>query len=584
MKVVLVARIPVVRYVAFAEVAWLELRPELGLLCSEAAKNSDSITAERIEKLLPGVPEKAAENIVRWCEALGLCDTRGSLTQLGRAAGDSNLVPMPEQGVYDFWTADHPLMGTRILHALRVTSKPDQRFDTIDFENLEEVPLYPDKKIAFQSVVDPDKSIVMRSFEINHGDQCCFVKNNDKSDLDVSWHWDFSPDSKGDRWTLEGELDVEQGNVKHIGESSEVDLDDRFAELADHYLRHHGSWDRDKGKLAVAFASLKEGNKDREIKSFATEVELQQGVEVRGFGEFTQVRIQKLPLKPATQKDAQNWARARLHQRLGGNEKRYYSREEVRRIWMSCVEGTPLEEFETELPPYEPGGYETDDNPAAYWSLVAPVDLSPEPVPEAVLGAMKIKPPVADPQDTHDSERIPRSMRQSVEGGSVRIPHQARWSMGDLVGKLVGDRVRRVVLCDKYVRGPKNLKMLALLAETIRQTSPSAKIKIITERPSKTGGDHFADIRSCVGTEPETYQQAFGDNSRNHPHDRYLLVSGEDGTFAWQMSNSPLDARARRHVDEEKPTTVLGWRDFSAMRLSLEELPSDLSCLIGDQQ
>jgi len=555
MKVELTAEIPVVRYAAFAELAWLERRPELGLLCSTATDADGRITTDLVQSVLPGTSDPAARNIARWCEYLGLCDQHGSLTALGHDAAATGLTPVPEQGVYELWVAEHPLLlGARILHALRLASTPDQRFD------IWPVPVKPDVRVTFQSVIDPAKRVTMRDFMSNHGGDGCLRWNGTTSRLRVHWRWDLSADSAANMWTLEGRLDIgkEGGrDVQHEGESASVNLWSLFAGLADQSMDRQGRWDRADRRFAVSF----EGLTEEQIESFSIDIELTQAA-VAGFGNFTSVRIEELPLKPSSRKDAQAWALTRLHHRLRDGTT-YRSREDVRRLWALLVEGTPLQPYESELPSHKHLLAGATDNPTVYWSLAAPVDLCPEAVPEDTLGTMNLEQSAASPHTTPSA---------------VRVPHRSGWSMQDLVGKLVDGKARRVVLCDRFVRGDANLAMLELLVETIRQTADGATIEVVTDRANED--DNFPAIRLRVGTEPRTYHDVFGRARRNHPHDRYLLVDGAEGPFAWQMSNSPLDARAD-NADKATPRTPLRWRDLSATRLSVEELPVDLSRLIG---
>ena len=559
MKVELVAEIPVVRYAAFAEVAWLERRPELGLLCSAATDADGRITPSLVQSVLPGTSEPAARNITRWCEHLGLCDRRGSLTALGHDAAATGLAPVPEQGVYDLWVAEHPLLGSRILHALRLVSTRDQRFDGI-----QPAPVVPDVGVTFQSVIDPAERLAMREFMSNHGGGGCLRWDGTTSRLRVHWRWDLSQDFAANRWTLEGRLDVgKKGGrpLQHEGETAAVDPWALFAGLADRSMRSSGRWDTTERRLAVPYQDLAEA----QLESFTTDVELPEAM-VAGFGHFTSARVEGLPLKPATREDAQAWALARLHHRLRTGAT-YRSREDVRRLWALLVEGTPLEPYEPELPSHEELLAGTAENPTVYWSLAAPVDLCPEPVPEDALATMNL-------------ERSAVSAHAAPS--AVRVPHRSGWSMQELVGRLVGGEARRVVLCDRFVRGEANLAMLGLLVETVRQTSDGAKVEVVTDRANE-GGDNFPAIRSCIGTEPRSYHAVFGSARRNHPHDRYLLVDGAGGAFAWQMSNSPLDARTE-NASQATPRTPLRWRDLSATRLSVEELPVDLSRLVGGQR
>ena len=554
MKVDLVTEVPVVRFAAFAELAFLERRPELGLLCRSARDTDGRITAALVQRVLPGTSEPAARNIARWCGHLGLCDRRGGLTSVGHNAADSDLAPVPEQGVYELWVAEHPLLGARVLHARRLVSSRDQRFDDI-----QPVPVLPDSGVVFTSLIDPGQQLVLQSFMSNHGEAVCLRRSGTTSSVQLRWRWDM--DSATNTWTLDGRLDAgKKGGrtVQHVGESADVDVWRLFAALARRTLSREGRWDKADRRLGVAFDRLSTD----EVESFQKCFDLE-GADVAGFGHFTSVLIEGVPLKPRNAQEAQAWAQARLHRRLERGTA-YHSREDVRRLWARLVEGTPLEPFGPSLPSHHQLLSGADKQPAVYWLLAAPVDLAPDPVPSDTLGSM----------DVHRVERRPET-----PPGAVRVPHRAGWSMQDLIGRLVDDDARRVVLCDRFVRGDDNLRMLDLMSATVRRQARNATFEVVTDR-AKEGADNIAAIRSRTGRQPRTYNDVFGSSRREHPHDRYLLVEGPDGAFAWQMSNSPLDARSD-HGTEPTPSTPLRWRDLSATRLSLDELPAGLARLVG---
>ena len=68
---------------------------------------------------------------------------------------------------------------------------------------------------------------------------------------------------------------------------------------------------------------------------------------------------------------------------------------------------------------------------------------------------------------------------------------------------------------------------------------------------------------------------------RSIPHDRYLLVvttAGEE--ICWQMSNSPIHARA--DIKDASPETPLRWKDLAATNIPSDELmPAFLQWLKG---
>ena len=134
---------------------------------------------------------------------------------------------------------------------------------------------------------------------------------------------------------------------------------------------------------------------------------------------------------------------------------------------------------------------------------------------------------------------------------------------------LGGVAPRRVLLCDRYVRGERNLESLALLVAALRQIDDALALEVWTERD----GADFKRIESLTGARPLGYADTFGGGA---PHDRYILVRtrrGED--FAWQLSNSPLHARAIG--SSASPESELRWRDCAGTRLRPEQLDPRLS-------
>ena len=141
--------------------------------------------------------------------------------------------------------------------------------------------------------------------------------------------------------------------------------------------------------------------------------------------------------------------------------------------------------------------------------------------------------------------------------------------MRQLVDRLLATGTpRRVLLCDRYVRGAENLASLQLLVQAVRQVNPSTVVDVWSDDE----GADFKQIRAFTGSAPRAYRDVFG---RSAPHDRYFLVEPDSNEgFGWQMSNSPLDARA--DVAKAGPETPLRSRGLVAVRMSAEELPERL--------
>jgi hypothetical protein len=550
MRCELTTELVVEKFAVFAEVARLERRPELGVLCRGARSAGGSISTEVIQRLLPGVSRVAAENILVWCRTLRLCDDRGTLMELGERVADSDEAPVPEQGIFALWVASHPLFGNRVLHLERQSSTRDARF-----ENIVPLPITPERNVPFQSILDPEVRIVLREFLSESGAPGCIRQGSSKCRL--RWTLDFG--AGRNQWQLEGSLSVGERSqpIQHTPESLPLDLWKLFERWANLHLTQVGQWQPETRRLAVSFDKLPDASQE----GFTHTYPLPE-VEVPGRGTYKQVRVENVPIGPRTRDDAHRWARARLDRALA-RERAYRTRSDVRRLFVSLVEETPLAPLQPTLPDHATFVNEARREPALLWSLAASVDLAPFPVDAGQLADLTV-----------GTEAVRTTPARGER--TVRIPYSASWSMRDLVEALLdGTRPRRMLLCDRYVYGDKNLHTLELLMNTLRTLHPEAQLEIVTESQPGNTAQHER-IRTITGRPPRLYKDMFGQHRRNQLHARYLLVEPDSGSgFGWQMDNSPLDAQPPRG-SPPTPQSPLRWRDFAAQRLERAELFPDL--------
>jgi hypothetical protein len=544
MRAILTTAIPVSSVAVFAEMAWMERRPELGLLCRAAREQGQRITAAVVQSALPGLSDAGASNVIAWCQMLGLCDARGGITALGEDVAEGDEAPVPEQGVYRLWLGQHPVIGSRVLAVERLTSTRDPRFESIG-----PLPIEPDRGKVFCSVVDPKERFMVRDLPCHHG-RVGGIVDDTRASCRLRWTLDF--DDERDRWQLDGMMEVFQGNgkcalrpVQHDPEEDGLDLWNLAANWAAGPLSAFGRWQANERRLAVPFQGLAEA----EIESFRKTLALRR-VEIPGKGAYENVTLEDVPVGPASHEDAQRWSMSRFARHLLSHPG-YRSRAEVRERFAELTEGTPLERFAPILPSHEDLLGQASRDPDRFWSLAAPVDLAPFPVGADALASLRIGAPMT-PMDSEAS-------------GVVRVPYRGGWPMRRLTERLLaGTSPRKVLLCDRYVRGDENLDMLRLLVAALRATSPGLGVEVWT-------GDEDADykkIREITGSAPRSYRDAFG---RNLPHDRYLLVLPSQGQgFGWHMSNSPLHARA--DVQGASPETPLRWKDLAATRVGPDEI------------
>jgi hypothetical protein len=531
----------------FAEMAWMERRPELGLLCRTARSNDHRLTEAAVQAVLPGLGDAGARNVIAWCALLGLIDRGRGLTGQGLQVAETDEAPVPEQGVYDLWCAEHPLIGRRILAAERLASTREPRF-----EQIVALPIEPDRGVVFRSVANPRERFMLRDLPTNHGQAGCLLGST-RATCRICWTLDFS--AERDHWQLEGTIEGHQGGLRAVEHKSEVAAIDLRA-LADDWgvgpLAAVGRWQPSERRLAVTFS----GRTDAEQDSFRMTVKLA-GVSVPRLGSYSDVTLEDVPIGPTSPTEAQRWAAARLDRHMQQHPA-YRSRGEVRRLFAELSENTPLERFGPTLPAHEDlaRGYLATKRLDLFWSVAAAVDLAPRPLLAEELEPLRV--------GTATIEQV-----QEVRD-VVNVPYRAGWSMRRVVERLLaGSSPRKVLLCDRYVRGAENLASLKLMVLALRQANPATVVEVWTA----TADAELKLIQAVTGQRPRTYQETFG---RSTPHDRFFLVLPEGGAgFGWQMSNSPLDARA--DIPTASPETPLRSRGLVAVRMSPEQLPERLA-------
>jgi hypothetical protein len=381
MRAVLHTSIPVQRFAIFAEMAWMEHRPELGALCRAARDSGGRLDADAVESALPGLGAAGLDNLVSWCRMLGLCDGGGALTALGVDVADTDEAPVPEQGVYCLWVTEHPLLGRRVLCVKRLGSDRGPRF-----ESLQPLRRSPDQGVVFRSVHDPSERFVLRDLPTNHGEPAMLPGETDAT-CAISWTLDFS--GGHDDWHLVGTIESPHGMaaMEHKSESAGIDLPALISAWGRGPLAKQGSWHPTRGLLEVSATETTPDERD----SFLRTVRLER-VEVPGRGEWSDVSLEDVPLGPATKRDAKLWALDRLVRRVRADG-RYVTRSGVRSTFRDLVEETALAGFGAELPAHDVLVEQVlrPVSSDAYWHLAAPVDLAPGPVPMQELAAMGVR-------------------------------------------------------------------------------------------------------------------------------------------------------------------------------------------------
>ncbi|MCA9718702.1 MAG: hypothetical protein KC468_28800, partial [Myxococcales bacterium] len=378
MKAELSQSIKIERITLFAEMAWMERRPELGLLCRAARERDRRLSPELVQDQLPGLELHGAWNIIQWCATLGLCDRRGGLRPLAEEVAEQDEAPVPEQGVYTFWVASHPVLGRRVLAAQRVSTSRSQRF-----EQIEDLSNPPDPGVTFRSVVDPNERFMIRSLSSNHDELGCI---RGKTSANCTLHWTLDFDAERDAWRLDGTIDLPDQRpraILHTPESEHLDLR-ALADAWSDALARFGTWIPQARYLAVPLDKLSE----QEQEEFSTALTLPR-VTIADKGSYENARLHDVPVGPRSPSDAQRWAMQRLVRHLT-REPRYRARGSVCERFASLVEDTKLELFSPMLPAHHELIERPELSPEVFWSLAAGVDLAPSPPSAEELAALEL--------------------------------------------------------------------------------------------------------------------------------------------------------------------------------------------------
>jgi hypothetical protein len=495
------------------------------------------------------------KNILSWCAVIGLCDRQGFLSPAGIRTAKEGIAPFLEQGVFGFWVTDHPLPGYRIVHVSRI--RPEMFNDVATSP----IAVRPKVKEMVESGIQSGLVFELREFQTGEGEPQVVV--HPRPNPACTLRWTINAVNSAGEWTLEGALDLgrdrpELSPINDMSTTVAIDVWQLVGIWADTHLRNLGRWLPDKRRLAVRLAELPEAS----LSTFAYAAELQ-NVEVPGRGRFQSAKLTDVPIGPVDRIDAQSWSDKRLAKWLV-DQNRYMTRSEVVAAYTESVSGTPLEEYSPVLPSHADLCKRFDRNRAAYWAIVAGVDLAPEG---------------PSPSDLEE-RRWDRQPEVRPNPSVVHIPRQCTWSMREFAERLLtGTRPSRVLLCDRYVRNDWHLESLKVLRDAIRTCVPNCGVQVWTVR-DQDDPKHGDRLKGMLGQDARWYRDVFGSQTSRWPHARYLLIASDASPVAWHMSDSPLWAKpiARRPYTVSEP---LRWRDLIAIRQQVSSLPEELEAWLN---
>lgn len=382
MKTTLKRNLPVTRAALFAELAVLELRPELGHLCRAVDAPTEPGAATRmspevVRSALPGVSAAGAEQIVAYGGDLDLWSRDGRLTELGHACAEDDHAPVPEQGTYGLWLVEDPLLGG--CRPLGIERAEDPQHKAPRQSDLETLYIHPPLNQTLVLREPGETRIVLRALPTHDGRLPALFLDT-RAHCDLQLHLDF--DDEIAQWWLEGQLDRTSGADQRkplprplhgLTTPVELDLDALLAAWGRGPLAEFGRWDHEIRRLAVTRTDLPETAQGRFLHDLVL-----RAAEVSGYGPFVEVTLEDVPVGPADKAAAEEWADALLVRALVA-EPFYRSVEQVQLLFMKIVEDTPLTDFDVAPPRHEDLLESPDLNldVDVFWSFAAPADLVP---------------------------------------------------------------------------------------------------------------------------------------------------------------------------------------------------------------
>lgn len=365
MKATLESAVELWEMAVFAELGVWEPRPDLQLLCTTALRGT-GLDPEAIGQVLPGLSDRARRNLLRHLEYVQLIDRGGALTALGHLCAQSGEAPSWEQGVYYLLVATHPLFSAMVLDFKRT---PGEGFDR-DFDNLEPLPswLVPDRDRVFTSAFDSSRRFSVASFPAARGqDPVC--RGWEMAPARLKWEIDLA--TGANQWGITGQV----GSADQPKAFTSVSESVESTELAGLYASWERRWDPSSGRVLMPFdGRLGQGGRESFLRSWKYKT-----VKVGQLGSYEDVVARDVPVGPASDSDARDWATAMMVGRVeltGG----YVTPSGWHSEWEDVVGEPPLLSRTGDAPdPVEL--VDVAGKPLAQrtrWLLAAPADLSME--------------------------------------------------------------------------------------------------------------------------------------------------------------------------------------------------------------
>ena len=283
------------------------------------------------------------------------------LSEAGQTAIDTGKVLVPEYRAWTIWASEDPLLPSPVLR-VEAWNEPrafdeikGKKWESAEERSHENLPAWLQKVVNRPITPNAGGAAIC----INHlEDKAEAVETNDT--LRLSWNvgdgrlqltgalegkevateLEAPPLSLDQIWftLLEQEALLEGKKVTTELEAPPLSLNSIWPTLLEQEALIEW-WDIDKQKLCASFDETNETEREAMVRDLRFE-----SPHIPDYGEFDLITVREVPIIPATEADAQSWAKWRLHTRIQD-----YATSERYAAW--CTEAAdPFDQYEVELP------------------------------------------------------------------------------------------------------------------------------------------------------------------------------------------------------------------------------------------
>lgn len=532
-----------------AEFASRQPRPELKhiLRLAEGGALSEQIVVKRLQ-----VGERAAFNILSECASLGLIDRQRVLTPEGKAflKDESGHAYVPEHGCFNVLLGRHPAFGQALLNIERTP-------EDIELANITD---------QHDVTLRAGNTTLGKAGEFKFGK---YLTNNRRGGLKSADQWSArlsveltSPEANptiGKLVWRRGEAFKDEGSLTLLTQAQ--DLWNAALRLIPESV---GTWKtKPQPHLAIQYQSAKPEEASHFLRS-----------EIRVAGphtlaseedHWTQFTLRDIPIGPANEAEARAWVDALFFSAVQA-ERNYLNLAEAAELYHQTSQRNPI--LAAVAPSYQHAmtlrhAWGIDDR-QVYWALQAPEDLEDQHRMES------------------SSRGRPTERTSSLAESSVRFRPAERMSFQSFLAKVVGTTAEdtNFLLYDKFALRGGNWRNVPAFLEACQGAASKAKLTLLYQPRSRVDVEKDGpDPKPCAAqVAHKSCREIF--NQAQLPHDRYLFaVSGKE-IKAWQLSNSPLAAKADfgAELDADSP---LEWPALTVFPVAFADLEAGFQTFLN---